>query len=193
MGRACNMFVSHKGGARADSKISHLPRWYGCRKGFGDIPPFFAESDNFYGFFGIGRCPLGNATATTPVPCGVVNSFPPPITSPPDPASFTGTIQSQNLNFKQGRVQQFNLNIEHQLPGNLVLTAGYAGSRSDHILVDGLNLNVGSPGACGVVSGYTLGCGPGGTAFTAPYGLFTTVSNINDSGNTPYDSRQVNA
>jgi hypothetical protein len=38
--------------------------------------------------------------------------------------------QSQNLNFKQGRVQQFNVNVEHQLTGPGVLTAGYAGSRS---------------------------------------------------------------
>ena len=68
-----------------------------------------------------------------------------PITTPPSPQSFPGTLQSQNLNFKQGRVQQFNVNIEHQLPGDIVLTAGYAGSRSSHILVDGLNLNVGSP------------------------------------------------
>jgi len=43
---------------------------------------------------------------------------------PPNPRFFPGTLQSQNLNFKQGRVQQFNLNIEHQLPGNVVLTAG---------------------------------------------------------------------
>jgi hypothetical protein len=100
---------------------------------------------------------------------------------------------SQNLNFKQGMVQQFNLNIERQLPQNVVLTVGYAGSRSTHILVDGLNENVGSPAACGVVPGYTLGCGPGGTAFAAPYGEFTTVSNVNDVGRARYDSLQLKA
>ena len=31
------------------------------------------------------------------------------------PPTFTGTIQSQNLNFQQGMVQQFNLNVEHQI------------------------------------------------------------------------------
>src|ERR1039458_10565821 len=69
----------------------------------------------------------------------------PIFTAPPDPNSFTGTILSQNTNFKQGRVQQFNVNVEHQLPGHVVLTAGYAGSRASHILVDGNNLNLGSP------------------------------------------------
>ena len=56
-------------------------------------------------------------------------------------------------------IQQFNLNVEHQLPGNIVLTAGYAGSRSSHILVNGLNLNVHSPTACGIVAGYTWAAG----------------------------------
>ena len=63
-------------------------------------------------------------------------------------------------------VQQFNLNIERQLPGNVVLTAGYAGTRSTHILFYGLNMNVNAPSACAggpsSSSGYTLGCGPGG-------------------------------
>ena len=31
------------------------------------------------------------------------------------------------------------MNVEHQLPGNLVLTAGYAGSHGSHILVTGNN------------------------------------------------------
>src|SRR6202035_3734490 len=117
----------------------------------------------------------------------------PTFTAPPNPATFTGTIQSQNLNFKQGMVQQFNLNVEHQLPGQVVMTVGYAGSRSTHILVDGLNENVGSPAACGVVPRYTLGCGPGGKAFIAPYGQFTTVANNNDVGRARYDSLQVKA
>jgi len=74
-----------------------------------------------------------------------------------------------------------------------VLTAWYAGSRSTHILVSGLNQNVGSPAACGVVPGYSLGCGPGGTAFVAPYGTFTTVANFNDIGRARYDSLQIKA
>jgi hypothetical protein len=97
-------------------------------------------------------------------------------------------VQSQNLNFKQGRVQQMNLNLERQLPGNIVLTAGYAGSRSSHILVDGLNLNVTSPTACGTVSGYTLGCGY--TPTPSPFGV---VANQNDVGQATYNSFQVKA
>jgi hypothetical protein len=124
-------------------------------------------------------------------------AFLPVITSQPDPSQFTGTIFSQNFDFKLGRVQQFTLNVEHQMPGDVVLTVGYAGSRSHHILVDGVNRNVDSPGACAggpnATAGYTFGCGPGGAWVPAPYGSFTVVSNINDVGNARYDSLQVKA
>ncbi|PYV54266.1 MAG: hypothetical protein DMG91_15080, partial [Acidobacteria bacterium] len=138
----------------------------------------------------------------TTINCGIQRIFLQPnlqpITAPIDPSQFPGTVQSQNLNFKQGKVQQFNLNIERQIPGNVVLTVGYAGSRSSHILVDGLNLNIGSPSACGSVPGYTLGCGPGGTAFGPKWGSPTflfplTIANNNDVGKAHYDSLQVKA
>jgi hypothetical protein len=115
-------------------------------------------------------------------------------------------LQSQNLNFKQGRVQQFNINVEHQLPGSIVLTAGYAGSRSSHILVDGMNLNVGSPSACDPTSAnydpnYKLGCLPGGGAFGSPWGTNLgyfpgfppTILNTSDVGAAKYDSLQIKA
>jgi hypothetical protein len=94
-------------------------------------------------------------------------------------------------------VQQFNINFEYQLPGEVVVTAGYAGARSTHILNDGLNQNIGSPTACAggpnAQPGYTLGCGPGGTYFPAPYGEFTSIDNNSDNGRAHYDSFQVKA
>ncbi len=117
-------------------------------------------------------------------------------TSPPTPENFSGTIWAQNTNFKQGRIQQYNFNVEQEIPGHIVLTAGYAGSRSSHLLDSGNNINVGSPGACGVVSGYTLGCGPDGAAFTSPYAAnfpYSTISNIYDAGLAHYNSLQIKA
>src|SRR6202011_4067003 len=118
--------------------------------------------------------------------------------SAPNPDSFTGGLWSQNRNFKQGMVEQFNLNIERQLPGDNVLTAGYAGSRSTHILFFGLNENLNAPGACAggpnATPGYTLGCGPGGAYFVAPYiSQFVNVQNISDGGRAQYDSLQIKA
>jgi hypothetical protein len=91
-------------------------------------------------------------------------------------------------------VQQFNLNVERQLPGNVVLTVGYAGSRSAHILVSQLNENLNDPSACpggaNFTPGYTLGCGFG----TFPYaGFFQSVDTNNSIGAARYDSLQVKA
>jgi hypothetical protein len=169
---------------RAGYAIFHDSSWNQGAQGLWENPPYFAESDNFIGF-AIGPCPFGNTT----INCGLSRSFLPIITAPPNPANFPGTLQSQNLNFKQGMIQQFNANFERQLPGDAVLTAGYAGSRSSHILVDGLNLNITSPTACGVVPGYTLGCGFSTT--TVPYPNFGLINNNNDVGRAKYDSFQV--
>ncbi len=199
IGLAWKPWGSKTTAVRAGYAIFHDSSWNQGGQGLWENPPYFAETDNF-NFFPSNPCPFNQTT----VNCGLARGLLPAITAPPNPATFTGTIQSQNLNFKQGRVQQFNLNIEHQLAGTVVMTVGYAGSRSHHILVDGLNENVGAPTAClggaNQVAGYTFGCGPGGRFFTPPYGTlgfcqcsFTTVSNINDIGNARYDSLQIKA
>src|SRR5208282_3796288 len=192
IGLAWKPFGSQKTAIRAGYAVFHDSSWNQGAQGLWENPPYFAESDNFFG-----PCPYNNAGSSTPLDCGNQRLFLPTITAPPNPQLYPGALQSQNLDFKQGRVQQFNLNFEHQLPGNIVLTAGYAGSRSSHILVDGLNLNVGSPGACGT-PGYTLGCGPGGAPFGPKYGAPTfvdalTIDNNNDYGKAHYDSVQIKA
>jgi Carboxypeptidase regulatory-like domain len=182
---------------RAGYAIFHDSSWNQGGQGLWENPPYLAESDSFPAF-GAPVCPYNNAN-TTQFNCGIQRLFLPALIAPEFPPSFPGTVQSQNLNFRQGQVQQFNVNVEHQLPGNVVLTAGYAGSRSHHILVDGLNLNVNAPEACAggpsEVAGYTLGCGPGGAFFPAPYaGLgLGVISNNNDAGTAHYNSLQIKA
>jgi hypothetical protein len=196
IGLAWKPFGSNNTAIRAGYAIFHDSSWNQGAQGLWENPPYFAEIDNFSGFGA--PCPFGNATSPTRQNCGIERAFLPAFTTSPDPATFTGTVQSQNLDFKQGTVQQFNVNVERQIPGDVVLTAGYAGSRSNHILIDGLNLNVGSPAACGTVSGYTLGCGVNGAAFGPRWGAPTflfpvTISNNNDAGRAHYDSFQVKA
>ncbi len=193
IGLAWKPFGNQNTSVRAGYAIFHDSSWNQGAQGLWENPPYFAESDNFSGL-----CPFGNATSAAPLDCGLQRAFLPGFTAQPDPSTFTGTIQSMNLNFKQGMVQQFNLNVEHQLPGDVVLTAGYAGSRSTHILVGQVNENIGSPSACDPTStnftpGYTLGCAPGGGALVAPYGPFTTVDSNNDAGRARYDSLQIKA
>jgi len=194
IGRAWKPFGSQTTSVRAGYAIFHDSSWNQGGQGLWENPPYLAELDNFFG-----PCPFNNSGSATPLDCGNQRLFLPTITAPPNPQQYPGALQVQNLGFKQGRVQQFNLNIEHQLPGNVVLTAGYAGSRSSHILAGQVNLNVGSPGACnGGTNGYTLGCGPSGAAFAPKWGaptfLFPLVMNSNnDVGRAHYDSIQIKA
>jgi hypothetical protein len=195
VGVAWKPFGSQTTVVRGGYAIFHDSSWNQGAQGLWQNPPYYAESDAFA--FG-GTCTFATAACAmnggTPTAINMSSGFP-LFTAAPNPLDFTGTIQAQNLDFKQGRVQQFNVDVERQIPGHIVLTAGYAGSRSSHILVDGNNLNVTSPSACGTVSGYTLGCGPGGSAFGIPYTQFpfSTISNISDSGRAHYDSLQIKA
>ncbi|MGC1651025.1 MAG: carboxypeptidase-like regulatory domain-containing protein [Candidatus Sulfotelmatobacter sp.] len=192
IGLAWKVLGSQKTALRAGYAIFHDGSWSQGDQGLWLNPPYLAESDNFSGlspFQSLGTVTCGFLSQG----CGVGAAFLPFIPPPLNPDTFQGTRLYQNLNFKQGMVQQFNVNVEQQLPGDIVLTAGYAGSRGHHILVSGVNVNLGSPSACGVVSGYTLGCGPGGTALAAPYGPFTIVGNFNDAGNATYNSFQIKA
>lgn len=192
IGLAWKVLGSQKTALRAGYAIFHDGSWSQGDQGLWLNPPYLAESDNFSGlspFQSLGTVTCGFLSQG----CGIGAAFLPFIPPPLNPDTFEGTRLYQNLNFKQGMVQQFNVNIERQLPGDIVLTAGYAGSRSHHILVSGVNLNLASPSACGVITGYTLGCGPGGSALAAPYGPFTIVGNFNDAGNATYNSFQAKA
>ncbi len=159
---------------RAGYGIYHDSSWNQGAQGLWQNPPYYAES------FALG----------TTMSSGFVT-----FKSPPVPADFEGTILAQNTNFKQGRIQQFNVNVEQEIPGHIVVTAGYAGSRSSHILGFGNDINVGSPSACGTVTGYNLGCGKGGAAFDVPYPAFpfSDIADIFDNGRAHYNSLQIKA
>ena len=200
IGLAWKPMGSDKTAIRAGYGIFHDSAWNQGGQGLWQNPPYYAEVDTsgMCATPGCTNAGLSNgflvATGTpssTPVPplapSGAVGSV---LNGPVNPQLYTGTIQSQNRNFKQGMIQQYNLNIEQQLPGNVVLTAGYAGSKSTHILVSQLNLNLNDPGACGVVQGYTLGCGIGFFPYAAP---FQSVDSNNSVGTARYDSLQIKA
>jgi hypothetical protein len=199
IGFAWKPMGSERTSVRGGYAIFHDSAWNQGGQGLWQNPPYYAEVDPFpTGVctpFGSTGCGLSNGfllpvgtPSTTPVAGGAVYN------APVNPQSYTGTIQSENRNFKQGVVQQFNLNVERQMPGNVVLTVGYAGSRSAHILVSQLNENLNEPSACpggsNFTPGYTLGCGFG----TFPYaGFFQSVDTNNSVGSARYDSLQIKA
>jgi len=199
VGAAWKVLGSDKTVLRGGYAIYHDSAWSMGAQGLWQNPPFAAES------FGIqfGGCSFATAAcaltygktpgAGFPGGVGLSDGFPLIPVAPPV-AGFEGNFISEINNLKQGRVQQYNVNLERQLPGQIVLTVGYAGSHSDDILNYGNNLNIGSPAACGVVSGYTLGCGPGGASFAPPYlQPFNVILAVNDYGRASYNSLQVKA
>jgi Carboxypeptidase regulatory-like domain len=192
LGLAYKVFGSDKTVFRAGAAIYHDSAWSMGAQGLWQNPPFFAESDAF----ATAGCPFATAYCATvlgqkPSGVGLSQGFA-AIPTPPTVSTFTGTYYYQPLNFKLGKVQQFNVNVEHQLPGNIVLTAGYAGSRGNHILVAGNSLNTDGPTDCSLRS---IGCNPNGTPFVPPIVVpnFNAVLVFGDYGKTTYDSLQIKA
>jgi hypothetical protein len=198
IGLSWKVMGSDKTVIRAGYGILHDSSWNQGGQGLWQNPPYYAEVDPcpsdfclaYNSAFGSlsGGFLVDPGPSSTPVPGGAV------LSRPVNPASYTGTIQSMNRNFRQGTVQQFNLNVERQLPGNVVLTAGYGGTRSTHILVGQSNENLNQPSACpgepNETPGYTLGCGFGDFPYAAP---FQSVAANNSVGTARYDSLQIKA
>jgi hypothetical protein len=200
IGVAWKPFGSTNMSIRGGYAMFHDSSWNQGGQGLWENPPFFQESSAFgFNFTGCPPTTPSGAPSFCSLNGGSVGGFSmsdgfPLAVRVTDPALFSGNLQSQNLDFKQGRVQQFNVNVERLIPGDVVVTVGYAGSRSSHILVDGLNLNVASPTACDSTSptfnpNYHLGCG----ITSVPYPQFGTIANANDIGEAHYDSLQIKA
>jgi Carboxypeptidase regulatory-like domain len=99
-----------------------------------------------------------------------------------DPASFKGDVGLQPLNFKLGRVQQWNATVEHELPGDILVTAGYVGERSAHLLASNFNINTAPPN--------TVGNNP---VQLRPFPGFNSFNYFVDHGLARYDSLQLKA
>jgi hypothetical protein len=195
IGVAWKPFGKDKMAVRGGYAIFHDSAWSMGAQGLWQNVPFFAESGAFGDYstcaFATSYCALnGGVPSAVNIADGFVL-----IPTPPTPANFEGSFVAETPNIKLGKVQQFNVNFEQEVPGQIVLTVGYAGSRGSNLLMYGNNIQTASPSACGMVSGYTIGCGPGGTAVGLPYPNFpfSYIFAINDLGKTSYDSLQVKA
>jgi Carboxypeptidase regulatory-like domain len=196
VGGTWKVFGSEKTVLRGGYALLHDSSWNQGAQGLWQNTPFLGESDAF-GDPANAPCPFTTsycATVLGQTPSGInLSSGFQAIPTPPTVATFTGAWNYEPTNLKLGRVQQYNVNVERQLFGNVVLTAGYAGSRGSHLLVQGNDLNTDSPTACGTVSGYTLGCNADGSAYIAPYNTYNTINLMGDVGKTGYDSLQIKA
>jgi hypothetical protein len=193
VGGAWKVLGSEKTVLRGGFAIMHDSSWNQGSQGLWANPPFLGESDNFTSpgcAYATSYC--ATLPGQTPSAISLSSGFE-ALPTPPSVASFPGTFYYEPTNLKLGRVYQWNVNVERQLLGNVVLTAGYAGSRGTHILVTGNDLNADSPTACGTVSGYTLGCEANGAPYIAPYKIDNNIQLFGDVGKTNYDSLQIKA
>ncbi len=204
VGATWKVLGSDKTVLRLGFGIYHDSSWNQGAQGLWQNPPNLGESDELPATFSTGcayktsycAVTLGKTPELVDYNGGPFNlsaGFQ-PLPTPQNVASFVGTYAYQPTNFQPGRVHQYNANVERQLPGNVLLTAGYAGSVGGHLTVIGNDLNVNSPSACGSGS-YTLGCLPGGAPYIYPYNPpnFNAILLYGDPGKTHYNSMQIKA
>ena len=65
---------------------------------------------------------------------------------PVDPANYRGDWTTIDPDFKQGRIQQWSINVERQLPFSTIGSVAYAGSYADRLFDKSRNLNTATPG-----------------------------------------------
>jgi Carboxypeptidase regulatory-like domain len=96
-----------------------------------------------------------------------------------DLTTYTGNLVSQDRHFKQGLVQQYNLNLQQELPYSSVFTLAYAATHATRIFNQVSNMNPATPGD---------GTNP---ASRRPYPQYETVYGIESNGWLGYNSLQA--
>ncbi|HEY1656721.1 MAG TPA: carboxypeptidase regulatory-like domain-containing protein [Candidatus Sulfotelmatobacter sp.] len=156
---------SRKNSIRGGYAILHDAGWNLGAEGLDLNPPFYST----YSF---------QADDVTPVTT-LSEGFPVPVK--PTPSTLSGNVYSQNTNFRLGMIQQFNLNVQRELPAGVIATVGYMGSRSSHLQTAEWNLNTAPPNP--QIDPTNL----------RPYPQFYYIIGVLDRGLARYDSLQVKA
>jgi hypothetical protein len=169
VGFAWAPFGNRKWSIRSGYAIYHEGGWNQGAQGLQDNLPSFATNSFFNDDINVNTArTLSQGFAT--------------LTENRDPASFSGDVGLQPLNFKLGRVQQWNGTVEHELPWGILATGAYVAERGSHILASNFNLNTAPPN--------TLGNNP---AQLRPFPGFESFDYFVDHGLTRYDSLQLKA
>jgi hypothetical protein len=201
VGLTWKVLRSDKTVVRLGFGIYHDSSWNQGAQGLWQNPPDLGESDQFpftYSpgcAFAYSDCATRLTPTESPELSYTASTGFTPLSTPRTVGDYTGTFNYERPGFQPGRVHQYNANVERQLPGDILLTAGYAGSTGGHLLVIGNNLNTNSPSACVAGGSYTLGCLPGGAPYEYPYNPpnFNAILLFGDVGQTQYNSLQLKA
>ncbi len=111
------------------------------------------------------------------LPGSPVNGFP-DNSQPRDPTTYTGSLVAQDRNFKQGLVQQYNVNLQQGARG-AVVTVAYAGTHATRLFNNVGSFNGAAPG-------------PGNnTASRRPFPMLNSIADITSNGWLVYNSLQA--
>ena len=205
VGLTWKVMGSDKTVLRVGFGIYHDSAWSQGAQGLWQNPPTLGESDQLPATYSTGCAFASSFCASIPGNTPELGASPatgftlsngfPSLPTPQNAATYVGTFNYMPTNYQPGRVHQYNANVERELPGNILLTAGYAGAIGGHILSGGNNLNTSSPSGCGSISGYTLGCNPDGSPYFYPYTPpnFNSILELADIGKTHYNSLELKA
>ncbi len=86
-------------------------------------------------------------------------------------------------------VDSWNLTLEHQLPGNVVVSAAYVANKGTHVTPGGTNYNINAPTIVGFGTLSTNQRRP----FYNNFGWTQSIKYFSDDGSTKYESMQLRA
>jgi hypothetical protein len=110
---------------------------------------------------------------------GAGNNGFPDNSRPQNPATYAGSLVAQDRNFKQGIVQQYNVNVQQGTPDGSVITVAYAGTHATRLFNSAANYNAAPPG-------------PGNNlAANRPFPSYVTINYIASNGWLIYNSLQA--
>jgi hypothetical protein len=153
-----------RGGIGIFHDVSHL----GVSGGIHQNPPY----TNTYTFSTNDITP-----ARTIIPGSPIDGFP-SNSAPQNPATYVGSLVANDKNFKQGFVDQYNLNIQQGLGNGTLFTLAYAGTHGDR-MDNNPSYNVATPGT---------GNNP---AARRPFPQYQTITYITGNGWLLYNSLQA--
>ena len=107
-----------------------------------------------------------------------INGFP-DNSQPRNPTTYTGSLVAQDRTFKQGLVQQYNVNLQQGMAKGTVLTVAYAGTHASRLFNNVASFNGASPGA------------GNNTAARRPFTTLNGIADITSNGWLVYNSLQA--
>jgi hypothetical protein len=125
-------------GPRLGFAYSPRPDW-SIRAAYGIFDQHLDVSGNYNAGIGVATNPNGSETTTdsiTPVALLSNGHAPPAIpTFPPSPAQYNGSsVPYMPRNIHMMYLQQWNATVEHEFPGQLLLSIGYVANKGTHLL-----------------------------------------------------------